>query len=148
MIRPWWLSLGVLSSTAVFGLAVHEIAERARPSLVDGATFGEARIDDLVENWVLLPVDLVSADGLPTGAAGRLLYVGLVAAVLALTLVRNPFWRAACVVPVLYLAAVVWENLLLAQPSVARYVLIGALLVGLMASRPQGLFGRQRVEIV
>jgi hypothetical protein len=51
-------------------------------------------------------------------------------------------------VPVLYLAACVWENLLLAQPAVARFVLIGALLVGLMAFRPQGLFGRQRVEIV
>ncbi len=48
----------------------------------------------------------------------------------------------------LYLAAVVWENLLLPQPAVARYVLIGALLVGLMASRPQGLFGKLRVEIV
>jgi branched-chain amino acid transport system permease protein len=148
VIRPWWLSLAVLGSTAVFGLAVHEIAEQAKPSLVDGATFGEARIDDLVENWVLLPVDIVSPDGLPTGATGRLLYLGLVAAVLALTLVRNPFWRAAGVVPVLYLAAVVWENLLLAQPAVARFVLIGALLVGLMAIRPQGLFGKQRVEIV
>ena len=36
----------------------------------------------------------------------------------------------------------------LAQPAVARFVLIGAMLVALMAYRPQGLFGRQRVEIV
>ena len=47
----------------------------------------------------------------------------------------------------LYLAACVWANLLIAQPAVARYVLIGALLVGLMAIRPEGLFGKQ-VEIV
>jgi ABC-type branched-subunit amino acid transport system permease subunit len=148
VVRPWWLSLAVLGSTAVFGLVVHEIAEQARPSLVNGTSFGEARIDDLVESWVLLPVDIVTVDGLPTGAFGRLLYVGLIATVLALTLVRNPWWRAAGFVPVLYLAAVVWENLLLAQPAVARFVLIGALLVGLMAFRPQGLFGKQRVEIV
>ena len=51
-------------------------------------------------------------------------------------------------VPVLYLAACVWENLLIAQPAVARFVLIGAMLVALMAYRPQGLFGKQRVEIV
>jgi ABC-type branched-subunit amino acid transport system permease subunit len=49
---------------------------------------------------------------------------------------------------VLYLTASVWETLLLAQPAVARFLLIGAMLVGLMAYRPQGLFGRQRVEIV
>jgi branched-chain amino acid transport system permease protein len=146
VLRPRWIALAVLGSTGVFGFAVHEIAEQVRPSLVDGATLGEARIDDLVENWVLLPVNIVTVDGLP-GTTGRLLYLGLVAAVLALTLIRHPLWRAAAIVPVLYLAAIVWENLLLAQPSVARFVLIGALLVGLMAMRPQGLFGRQRVEI-
>jgi ABC-type branched-subunit amino acid transport system permease subunit len=148
LIRPWWLSVGVLGATVVFGFVVHELAEQIRPSLVEGTPLGEARIDDLVESWVLLPVNLVTGDGLPAGAAGRLLYIGLVAALLALTLVRNPLWRAAGLVPVLYLAAVVWENILLAQPAVARFVLMGALLAGLMAIRPQGLFGTQRVEIV
>jgi ABC-type branched-subunit amino acid transport system permease subunit len=51
-------------------------------------------------------------------------------------------------VPVLYLAACVWSNILLAQPAVARFVLIGAMLVALMALRPQGLFGQRRVEVV
>ena len=37
---------------------------------------------------------------------------------------------------------------MLPQPAVARYILIGAMLVGMMAVRPQGLFGSQRVEIV
>jgi ABC-type branched-subunit amino acid transport system permease subunit len=148
VVRPWWLSAAVVGGTVVFGLVVHEIAESARPSLVNGTPFGEARIDELMESWVLLPVDVVTADGLPTGYLGRLLYIGLVAALLCVTLVRHRVLRAVALVPVLYLAAVVWENLLLAQPSVARYVLIGALLIGLMASRPQGLFGTQRVEIL
>jgi ABC-type branched-subunit amino acid transport system permease subunit len=97
---------------------------------------------------VLLPEGAIGPDGLPAGAFARLAYLGLVAAVLALTLVRSRLWRSIGVVPVLYLAACVWENLLLAQPAVARFVLIGAMLVALMAYRPQGLFGRQRVEIV
>jgi branched-chain amino acid transport system permease protein len=147
MIRPWWRPLAILAATIAFGFVVHEVAEQARPSLVDGTSFGEARIDELVGSWVLLPVDIVTPDGLP-GAMGRLAYAGLIAAILGLTLVRDPLWRAVGLVPVLYLAACVWENLLLAQPAVARFVLIGALLVGLMAFRPQGLFGRQRVEIV
>jgi branched-chain amino acid transport system permease protein len=146
--RPWWTSLAVLGGTVVFGFAVHEIAEQARPSLVGGTVVGQARIDELVDSWVLLPESLVTADGLPAGAAGRLLYLALVAGVLALTLVRSPLWRAVGLVPVLYLTAVVWENLMLPQPAVARYILIGAMLVALMALRPQGLFGKQRVEIV
>jgi ABC-type branched-subunit amino acid transport system permease subunit len=74
--------------------------------------------------------------------------MALVASILALTLVRSRLWRLVGLVPVLYLTASVWETLLLAQPAVARFLLIGAMLVGLMAYRPQGLFGRQRVEIV
>ena len=145
--RPWWASLAVLGGTVVFGFVVHELAERMRPSLVGGSSLGEARIDDFVESWVLLPVDIVTPDGLPTGALGRLAYIGLVAAILGLTLIRSHLWRAVALVPTLYLAACVWENLLVAQPAVSRFILIGAMLVALMAVRPQGLFGKQRVEI-
>jgi branched-chain amino acid transport system permease protein len=147
-LRPWWRGPAVLAALVAFGLVVHEIAEQVRPSLVGGATFGEARIDDLVDAWVLLPENIVTGDGLPAGALGRLAYLGLIAAILGLTLVRSPLWRSAGLVPVLYLTACVWENLLLAQPAVARFVLIGAMLVALMAFRPQGIFGTQRVEIV
>ena len=146
--RPWWSSLAVLGGTVVFGLVVHEIAEQARPSLVQGTPFGGARIDELVDSWVLLPVDIVTQDGLPTGWLGRLAYIGLVAAILGLTLVRSRFWRSVALVPTLYLVACVWENLLLPQPAVARFVLIGAMLVALMAVRPQGLLGAQRVEVI
>jgi ABC-type branched-subunit amino acid transport system permease subunit len=75
------------------------------------------------------------------------MYLVLVASVLGLTLLRG-WWRLVAAVPVLYLAASLWESALLPQPSVSRYILIGAMLVALMASRPQGLFGSARVEIV
>ena len=45
------------------------------------------------------------------------------------------------------LTAFVWENLLIQQPAVTRYVLFGVLLIALMATRPQGLFGTAKVEI-
>jgi branched-subunit amino acid ABC-type transport system permease component len=148
MVRPWWQPVAVLAGTVVFGLVVHELAEQLRPSLVGGTHFGEARIDGLAERWVLLPEDVVTPDGLPTGALGRVAYIALVAGILGLTLVRSRLWRLVGLVPVLYLAASVWETLLLAQPAVTRFLLIGAMLVALMAYRPQGLFGRQRVEVV
>ena len=148
MLRPWWLPVAILAATVGFGLVVHAVAEQARPSLVEGTPFGTSGIDRLVDSWVLLPEGAVGPDGLPAGALARMSYLVLVAAILGLTLVRSPLWRAAGLVPVLYLAACVWENVLLAQPAVARFILIGAMLVGLMAFRPQGLFGKQRVEIV
>ena len=40
-----------------------------------------------------------------------------------------------------------WENVLVGNPSVARLILLGALLIGLMNARPQGLFGTARIEI-
>ncbi|HXF98220.1 MAG TPA: branched-chain amino acid ABC transporter permease [Gaiellaceae bacterium] len=148
VLRPWWKAPALLAATVVFGLAVHEAVEAARPSLVAGTPVGQAWIDGLVDGWVLLPENIVTGDGLPSGALGRLAYLALVASVLALTLVRSSRWRLVGLVPVLYLAASVWESLLLPQPAVARYILIGAMLVALMAFRPQGLFGRPRVEIV
>jgi branched-chain amino acid transport system permease protein len=147
-LRPWWRFAAVLGGTVVFGLVVHTVADQAHPSLVEGSSFGGSWIDDLVSHWVLVPVDLVTGDGQPAGAAARLMYIGVVAAVLALTLVRNAHWRSALLVPTLYFACVVWENVMLPQPSVSRFVLIGAMLVALMAARPQGLFGKPRVEIV
>ena len=48
----------------------------------------------------------------------------------------------------LYLAAFVWENVLLAHPESTRYIVIGAVLVAMMIARPQGLLGEKRVEIV
>jgi hypothetical protein len=148
MLRPWWRFAAVAAGTIVFGLVFHEAAEQLRPSLVEGTSVGGARIDDLVSHWVILPENIVTGDGLPAGAFARLLYIGLVAAVLGLTLVRNPRWRAVVLVPTIYFACCVWENVMLPQPAVSRFVLIGAMLVALMAYRPEGLFGTKRVEIV
>ena len=74
-------------------------------------------------------------------------YVALIAAVLVVSQLRG-WWRTLALMPTLYVAAFVWENLLIDQPSVTRLILFGALLMTLMIVRPQGLFGTSRVEIV
>jgi len=74
-------------------------------------------------------------------------YVGLIALALTLTLLQG--WvRIAVLVPTLYLAAFVWENVMLPHPESARYIVLGAILVATMVARPQGLLGEKRVEIV
>ena len=70
-----------------------------------------------------------------------------VVSILVLTRLRGRI-RTVALVPVVYLAAVVWENSFVEQPAVARWILFGSLLVALMTVRPQGLLGTPRVEIV
>jgi ABC-type branched-subunit amino acid transport system permease subunit len=86
----------------------------------------------------------------PTQLAGWIApvtYIGLIGLLLSLTLLRG--WaRIAVLVPTLYLAAFVWENVMLAKPEPTRYVVLGAILVAVMIVRPNGLLGERRVEIV
>ena len=81
------------------------------------------------------------------GDSKAIAYIGLVALILFATTVRG-IWRWLVLVPTLYLAAFVWENVMSLQPDVTRYVLLGALLVAVMVIRPSGLLGERRVEIV
>jgi ABC-type branched-subunit amino acid transport system permease subunit len=55
-------------------------------------------------------------------------------------------WRTILLVPTLYLASFVWETRLIAEPSITRQLMIGAILIVMMNARPQGLLGQRRVE--
>ena len=106
---------------------------------VSGAGNGGGWLFDGLKHWVVVPQSL--------GAFKVITYVGLIAAVLALTLVRD--WvRIALLVPTLYLAAFVWENVMLASPEATRFIVIGAILVAVMVARPSGILGERRVEII
>ena len=91
-------------------------------------------------DWVIVPSSMAHW-------VAPLSYIGLIAAVLGLTLVHG-WLRTVLLVPVLYLAAFVWENVMLAKPEPTRYIVLGIILVVLMVLRPNGLLGEKRVEIV
>jgi ABC-type branched-subunit amino acid transport system permease subunit len=78
---------------------------------------------------------------------GPVTYITLICLALALTLVHG-WTRSILLVPTLYLATFVWENVLLAQPESTRYIVTGVMLIALMIVRPNGLFGERRVEII
>ncbi|HEU5279287.1 MAG TPA: branched-chain amino acid ABC transporter permease [Gaiellaceae bacterium] len=139
-LRPWPRLAGVVAGTIGLGFALHAIADAAWPRLTDGKSGGEGALAHAVESWVLLP-------SRPTQIA-NFAFVILIGALLALTLLKD-VWRTVALVPTVYLAVFVWENLLIQQTAGAtRFILLGALLVVLMNARPQGLFGTARVEIV
>jgi branched-chain amino acid transport system permease protein len=139
-IRPWQRLAALVAGTVVLGFAVHLVVGALWPRGTERvAAEGEGLMGTLVEAWVLLPTQ--------PGTIGNVAFVLLVAAVLGLTLLGER-WRLVALAPTLYLAAFVWENRLIFQPSVTRLLILGALLVVLMNARPQGLLGTTRVEIV
>jgi branched-chain amino acid transport system permease protein len=137
LVRPWRKLAAVAVGLVVFGIVAYQLAAWLRPAWVSGTIEGGS-FSDLLDGWMIHPAN-------PT-RLGNIGFVLLIASVLALTELRG-IWRTILLVPTLYLAAFVWENRLVTEPSVTRILLLGALLIVLMTWRPQGLLGTARVEI-
>ena len=140
MVRDRRLVPWVVGSVIVFGVLTVQTVGELWPRSVGRAPLApDGPLGGFVDEWVLLPEH--------PGTIGNVAFIVLVLGVLALTLVKG--WvRIVLAVPLVYLGAFVWENKLIFQPSVTRYLLVGALLVFVMNLRPQGLLGERRVEIV
>jgi branched-chain amino acid transport system permease protein len=128
----------VLGGTIVFGFITHTVAGAINDDWTSGGT--TSGLNSALAHWVIIPEHLVNWIGPVT-------YMGLICLALGLTLVHG-WTRLIGLIPTLYLAAFVWENVLLAQPDATRYIVLGAMLIVLMVLRPNGLFGERRVEIV
>ncbi len=131
----------VLGSLAVFGVVMHAVAKVIDATWVSGVV-GEdtTHLAAWASDWVVVPDRLAS--WIPP-----VTYIGLVTLALVLTMLSG--WaRLVVLVPTLYLAAFVWENVMLAHPESTRFIVLGAMLIALMIVRPAGLLGERRVEIV
>src|SRR3954451_4448338 len=138
MRRSWVRLVTAFAATAIFGLAVHATVEAVWSRGTAGSVTSGGFLAGVIHNWVLLPTN-----------PGRLAVYGyllMIVCIIALVQLKG-WWRLVVLVPPLYLTAFVWENLLVQQPAVTRYVLFGALLIAVMTVRPQGLFGTAKVEI-
>jgi branched-chain amino acid transport system permease protein len=130
----------VLVGTLLLGLVVRLVADAIDGSWTGVAPEGSGWLGRVVAHWVVVPRDLATW-------LEPLAYIGLIGLALALTLLRGG-WRLAVLVPTLYVAAFVWENILAPQPEVTRFILLGGLLVATMVARPEGILGEKRVEVV
>jgi ABC-type branched-subunit amino acid transport system permease subunit len=137
-MRPWAKLAAVAVGTVVFGIVAYQLVDAIRPAWTSGSIDG-GTLAGLLDGWVVHPAN--------STRLGNIGFVLLIAAVIALSQLRG-LPRLVLTVPTLYLAAFVWENRLVAEPSVTRILLLGALLIALMNARPQGLLGTARVEIV
>jgi branched-chain amino acid transport system permease protein len=138
-VRPWWRLGVVFAGVAALGFVANAVAGAIDSSWTSGAVVEGGRLAGVISDWVVIP----SGHDRFANAA----YIALIVLVLTLTRVHG-WWRTIVMIPTIYLAFVVWETSFVEQPSVARWILFGALLVFLMTVRPQGLLGTPRVEIV
>jgi ABC-type branched-subunit amino acid transport system permease subunit len=139
-LRPWRRLAAVLAGVVALGFAANAFAELVWERGTAGTAAGTGLIADAVEHWMLFP-----------GNATQIANWGFAALVASIMIVLQlkGMLRTVALVPVVYLAAFVWENRLLQEVAGAtRLLLLGALLVVLMNARPQGLMGTSRVEIV
>jgi ABC-type branched-subunit amino acid transport system permease subunit len=138
MRRSWPRLIAAFAATVIFGFVVHAIVDAVWPRGTAGQVTSGGFLTGVIRHWVLLPSN-----------PGRLAVYGyllMVVCIIAVVQLKG-WWRLVVLVPTLYLTAFVWENLLVQQPAVTRYVLFGALLIAVMTVRPQGLFGTAKVEI-
>jgi branched-chain amino acid transport system permease protein len=152
LVRPWWRLAAIVAGIAVFGVVVHGIVAAATARGTDGLlNSGADTYDDggpvgwVIRHWLALPGGTYE-----TGSRTwfNIALVGVIALILCMSLVKG--WvRDVLIVPTVWLAAFVWETRLIQEASgPTRFLLLGAILVGLMIARPQGLLGKPRVEIV
>ncbi len=92
-----------------------------------------------LNGWMVFPRD--------SRSVGNVAFVLAIPALLGVSRLKG-MARYLLLVPTLYLLAFVWEVRLVEEPSVTRMLILGALLVLMMNSRPQGLFGRRWVQKV
>ena len=150
-VRPWKVLGAVLAGLVAFGLAMHAIADAVMTRSVNGPiAVGPTSFTThgffatALRHWMVLPKNTYE---LANYKPGNYAFVIVIAMVLTCTVIKG--WaRYVLLVPTIWLGAFVWETTLVEQGPTTRYLLVGALLITLMATRPNGLFGQQRVEIV
>ena len=132
-------SMGYVAiATLVFGFVVHWVAGQIDPSWIVGEKAGG--FAGFVAHWVVVPAQMARW-------IAPVSYIGVIAAALFCTVLKGRA-RLVALVPTLYLAAFVWENVMLSKPEPARYIVLGLILIALMILRPNGLLGERRVEII
>lgn len=151
-LRPLNRLVTVLVGTALFGVVLHTIVGATWPRGTKGLiptgsdSFGHGGwLGWGLRHWLVLPANTYASG---QNTVFNYLFVLLIGLVLALTLLHG-WQRVALLIPTVWLASLVWETVLAEQGTgPTRFLLLGAILVVLMAARPQGLFGSPRVEIV
>jgi len=131
--------LGVAGGVILLGL----VMGWAMPALFPGAFVGGT--DAVPSGGLLASVPPLLPQARDAMLAGNVAFV--LTAILLVGAAQARGWaRPTLLVPAIYGLVYTWEVRLMAEPSVTRMLIFGALLVLMMNRRPQGLFGERWVQ--
>jgi branched-chain amino acid transport system permease protein len=139
-VRPWRTLVGMLAAIIGGGLAVHAIVGAISSKAIGGQVGSVGWIGSVMKHWVIVPHAHAET-------FGNILFVLLICALVGIIRL-NGIRRLAASVPAVYLAACCWESRLSVDPAITAQIMVGAILIVMMAARPQGLLGTRRVEVV
>lgn len=138
-VRPWRALGGVLAATVALGFALRALLDAVWRAAVEGEPRADWTFSSVIDSWMVLPDE--------ARAAGNWGFVALIGVVLWLSQAGRRT-RLLALPLLVYLAAFVWENRLVVDPSVTRLLMVGAILIIVMNVRPAGLFGAKRIEVM
>jgi hypothetical protein len=136
-VRPWRSLVAVLAGIVAFGFAAHAVVGAVSHSATAGHPGSTGWIATLVRHYAIVPHN-------PT-SYGNVLFVVLICALIGLMRLHGAR-RLIAIVPTVYAAVCCWEARLTLDPSITAQIMLGAILIVVMAARPQGLLGTHRVE--
>ena len=139
VLKSWKLIVVEFAAMIAVGFVMNVLFLAAGVPYLSTSEWIEGPLAPILGTWVFMPEDRT--------LFGNVAFVLLVV-LLGWMLTRSRRTRLIALPFVLWLTIFTWEVRLLLEPSVTRQLLIGALLVVLMAARPQGLFGKPRVEVL
>ncbi|MEJ7647555.1 MAG: branched-chain amino acid ABC transporter permease [Nakamurella sp.] len=129
----------VLAATVAVGFAINIVLLAVGVPYLSAAEWTQGVIGELLGRWLFVPQDRL--------LWGNVAFVLLIIAVAAFSRMhgRAKMWFLPLL---LWLSVFVWMVRLSTEASLTRQLVIGATLVVLMIARPQGIFGKQRVEVL
>jgi ABC-type branched-subunit amino acid transport system permease subunit len=139
VVRPRQVLAAVLAASVALGLALHALLAAVWPEAVEGSPRADWALSSAIDSWMVLPAD--------PRTIGNWAFVALICVVLWMTQASRRA-RLLALAPLVYMAAFVWENRLVLDPSVTRQLMVGAILIVVMSLRPAGLFGAKRIEVM
>jgi ABC-type branched-subunit amino acid transport system permease subunit len=139
-VRPWRHLATVIAGIVGFGFAAHAIVGAISARAIAGTPGSAGWFAPVVRHFVIIPA------GSPP-AYGNVLYVVAIIMLIAIVQLRG-IRRLVAVVPTVYVAMCCWEARLSLQANITGQIMVGAILIVVMASRPAGLLGTRRVEAI
>jgi len=139
-LKPSLRLATVLGGTIVGGILLKIVVNLIWPGFDAGAAPVQgSMLNQWGQSWLVVPANYTLIGNIAIGVA--------IATLLATVAIKG-WWRYIFLGFTIYLFVFAWETRLVTEPSVTRILVVGTTLVVLMITRPQGLMGKLRVEII